>query len=263
MAHSRISRSWRIAWFILLLVVAFPSGSLAAQWYFRAAAGLEQSLSTEFHDIDGGSVNPPALFGKGAGSDGRPIGAYGDFGTSPAFEAAVGIQPLDWIRTDLSLAYRPRLDFTGNANFRGVPGNQPVSGDGEAWTAMVNCFLEIPKLFKVETGIFMPYVGGGAGISYNHIGRMTYLFPGNTNHRISITPPGYSTDFAYMVTLGTGIRLSEGLILDISYRYSDLGRMKTDSGNMFMDTLPAGLEIAGTSARLQTHGVFLGFRYVP
>jgi opacity protein-like surface antigen len=245
-----------------LLVLVFPSWSLGGQWYFRAGAGLERSLSAEFHDLDSGAANPPALFGKGTGSDGRPIGAYGDFGTIPAFEAAVGMQALDWLRTDISLAYRPKVDFSGEANFRNVPGSQPVTGEGEAWTAMVNGFLEIPKLFHLETGIFTPYIGGGVGFSYNHMGRMTYGFPGNANHKISITPPGTRTDFAYTAALGTGILVSKNVILDISYRYSDLGRMETDSGNMAMDTLPAGLEIAGTSARLRTHGPFLGFRYL-
>ncbi len=90
---------------------------------------------------------------------------------------------------------------------------------------------------------------------------MTYHFPGLSRHRISITPSGSGVDLAYTTCAGTGIRLSKRFLLDISYRYSDLGHVETASGNMFMDYLPAGVNIAETSAPLRTHGFLVQLRY--
>ncbi len=255
-----IARGLRFFFFVLLML-AVSAGSQAGQWYIRAGGGAEWSLHADFHDQDPYSTNPPALFGPGPGSDGRALGSYGDFGNFPVFEAAAGIQPLSWLRTDLSLAYRPEMDYAGQANFIKVPGEQPVSAEAKSWTTMINFFLEITNLVHLDLGALTPYVGGGLGLSYNHIGEITYRFPGLTKHKISITPSGSRVDFAYMACVGTGIRLSKKFLLDMSYRYSDLGRVETDPGNMFMDYLPAGIDIAGTSAPLRTHGFLMQLRY--
>ena len=248
--------------FLLLLVLISPADSLATQWYIRGGAGFDWSTDANFHDEDCSSKNPAALFGCGPGIDGRSLGAYGDFGDFAVFEVAAGLHLLDCLRTDMSIMFSPGITYTGEANFLDVPGEQPVSADAYAWTGMVNLFVEIADLLHINTGNFEPYVGGGVGLSYNHIGRMTYRFPGLTRHKISITPSGSHTDFAYMLTAGTGIQLSKKILVDVSYRYSDLGRVETDRGNMYMDSLPEGIEIAGTSAPLRTHGVMLGLRYL-
>jgi opacity protein-like surface antigen len=245
----------------LLLFAVYPGDGQCGQWYIRGGLGWEWSLDAQFYDPDSSSTNPPALFGTIPGNDGRQIGAYGDFGKYPVYEAAFGMQALEWLRTDISLTWRPNVDFTGEANFAISSPNQPVSADGETWTAMLNLFLEPARLIGFDTGIFIPYIGIGAGASHNRIDRMTYLFPDGVIHKISITPSGSKTDFAYAVAAGTGIRLSRDFILDISYRYSDLGRMETDSGNMYMNHVPAGIGIAGTAARIRTHGIVLGLRY--
>ncbi len=247
---------------MLFLILIFPADSLATQWYIRGSAGFDWTTDANFHDKDCSSENPAALFGCGSGSDGRSIGAYGDFGGFSVIEVAAGLYPLNWLRTDVSIMFRPEINYKGEANFLDVPGEQPVSADAYAWTGMVNLFLEIADLLHLNMGIFVPYVGGGVGLSYNHIGRMTYRFPGLTKHTISVTPSGSNTDFAYTLTAGTGVQLSKNILLDVSYRYSDLGRVETNRGNMYMDSLPEGIEIAGTSAPLRTHGFLLGLRYL-
>lgn len=248
--------------FVFLLMFFAVGQSWAIQWYIRGSMGVEWSSDADFHDRHCGSTNPPALFGCGKGRDGRSLGSYGDFGSFPVFELAAGAQPLNWLRTDLSLAYRPDMDYQGQANFINTPGKQPVTANAESWTVMANLFLEMAELAHLDLGVFKPYLGGGIGLSHNHIDRMTYRFPGLTRHRISITPSGSRTDFAYMVTAGTGIQVSERVILDISYRYSDLGRMETDRGNMYMDSLPSGIEIGPSSAPLRSHGFLLGLRFL-
>jgi opacity protein-like surface antigen len=65
-----------------------------------------------------------------------------------------------------------------------------------------------------------------------------------------------------MAALGTGITLTEQIMLDISWRYTDLGRVETDPGRMVLNNIPAGLAVAGTWAPLRTQGLFAGVRYL-
>jgi len=99
-------------------------------------------------------------------------------------------------------------------------------------------------------------------MAHNRLSEMTYLFPGNKIHKVTITPGGTKTDIAFMAAVGTGITLSKGIVLDISYRYTDLGRVETDPGRMVLNNIPAGIDIAGTRAPLRTQGLFAGVRWL-
>ncbi len=246
---------------LLLVLSAVPAG--AEGWYLRGTIGFEWSRAADFADTDSTSGNPPALFGTGPGNDGREIGAYGDFGRFPLGEAAFGRRLLPWLRSELAITYRPSMRYRGQANFRGVPGEQPVSAALDSLSGTVNLFLDVAGLCGADFGRFQPYVGGGVGVAHNRLSEMTYLFPGNSGpHKTTITPAGTNTDVAFMAGVGTGITLSERIVLDISYRYTDLGHVHTDPGKMYLDTRPEGVDIAETRAPLRTHGVFAGVRYL-
>lgn len=64
-----------------------------------------------------------------------------------------------------------------------------------------------------------------------------------------------------MLAVVTGFVLTERLILDVAYRYFDLGRVETSPGNMYMDTKPAGIATNGIETRLRSHGPAAGLRY--
>jgi opacity protein-like surface antigen len=252
-----------VLFFAAFLFCSTEIPAAAAGWYLRGTLGFEWSLAADFSDADSTATNPPALFGSGSGSDGRRIGAYGDFGRYPLLEAAVGRQNSPWFRTELAIAYRRDMQYRGEANFRGVPGEQPVSASADALSGMVNLFLDIAGLPGVNIGRFQPYLGGGVGITRNRIGEMTYTFPANPGkHKITITPSGEKTDIAFMVAVGTGIVLSDCTVLDISYRYTDLGRVHTDAGKAYLNNIPKGIDIAETWAPLRSHGIFAGIRYL-
>lgn len=250
---------------MLFIAVVNLTGANACQadgWYMRGVLGYETSRTADFSDRDSSATSPPALFGSGNGSDGQPLGAYGDFGCFPEVEIAFGKAIFPWLRADLSVAYRFDMNYEGQANFLGVGANQPVSGKADSLSGMVNLFFDVNALTGMNLGRFEPYAGGGVGVAYNRIDEMTYLFPDNTGaHKYSITPSGDRTNFAFMLTLGTGIVLNERLILDVAYRYFDLGRVGTEQGNMAINTLPAGIVIDETSAALRTHGAAIGLRY--
>jgi opacity protein-like surface antigen len=64
-----------------------------------------------------------------------------------------------------------------------------------------------------------------------------------------------------MLTAGMGIALSDTVILDIAFRYTDLGRVRTEIGRMYMNNVPDGIVIGETWTRLRAQGLSVGVRY--
>jgi opacity protein-like surface antigen len=247
---------------ILNFVLAFclASPAIATDFYVRVSGGVDWLKDVNFSDDRDGSN--PELFGAALGSDGRQIGAYGDYGAVAFIEGAVGMRLLPWLRTEFALAYRPDMDYSGQVNFAGLTGPQPVSGKAGSLSGLANLYLDINGMPGVSLGRFQPFLGGGVGFAANHLDEMTYRFPQlPPKHTYSIVPSGDRTDLAFMLTAGTGYELTKQLILDISYRYTDLGRVQTNVGTMLMDGSVTSLVIGGTSAPLRSHGMLAGVRY--
>ncbi len=69
-----------------------------------------------------------------------------------------------------------------------------------------------------------------------------------------------------MVTAGVGMAVGERAILDLAWRYTDLGKVRTDRGPgrvVWRDGSrePLPLDLAPTEARLRGHGIRLSLRY--
>ncbi len=184
----------------------------------------------------------------------------GEFGQSVAIGAGVGYRFDDRFRVDLTLGWRPQFRFGGQADFP-VAGDQSVDGDVAAWTGMVNGYVDLASFLPVDLGPFQPFVGAGAGVSRNRLDRTTLSFP--SIPQIVATPGGTTTNFAWMVTAGTGIRLDDGLTLEIAYRYTDFGKVESDRGaaTRFRPSGATALAIDGTEANLRSHGISIGLRH--
>lgn len=254
-------RAFRAAGAVLLgLVCAGPAE--AAGWSLRAVLGYEYSEDADFSDRDCSSQTPAALFGCARGDDGRPVGGYGDFGSFPMAEVALGKRLLPWLRADLSVGYRFGIAYEGKANFLSVGPEQPISADLDSWNGMLNTFVDLLALSGTDPGRIQPYIGVGVGVAHNRLESVTYRFPQNPRrHKISVTPRGERTNFAYRLVVGTGILISETVTLDLSAYYTDLGEVGTDSGIMAMNNIPAGILIDETNTHLRAVGLGVGLRY--
>lgn len=236
--------------------------------YLRGLAGYDWSRDANFEDTDCSSTAPAALFGCGAGEDGNTLGASGDFGASPLFEVAAGLEVTDYFRIEAALDYRPSLAFEGNANFRSSGNDQPVSGDVTQWGAMGFAYLEPLAALGVEAPV-RPFVGLGLGFSRNQISRMTYEFPDLRQPAYSITQGGTTTNFAWAATAGLGYDVSDSLTLEIAWRYSDLGDVETDEGDLYSERyskrqdrpIQFDIPIGETKANLTTQGVTVSARW--
>lgn len=249
---------------LLIALIATSTPAMAGEMrpYLRAAIGADISGDATFRDADCSRTSPPALFGCEDGSDGNPIGADGDFGSSVMLEAAAGLEVTDYLRLEAAFSYRPGFAFDGEANFLRAGSNQPVSGDVNQMGAMAFAYLSPLAALGIESRL-QPFIGAGAGVSRNEIGQMTYDFPDLRQPRYSVTPDGTNTDFAWSVTAGLSYEVSDRLLLDLAWRYSDFGTVQTDRGNLFnqFSNRTLEIEIGETEAELTSHSASLSARW--
>jgi opacity protein-like surface antigen len=248
--------------FVFLSNTASSAAASDFPVYIRGLMGLGGSFDTTFEDTDCSSSSPAAYFGCGTGQDGRPLGAYGDFGRTALLEAGLGIEVTDYLRVEAVLDYRPGFAFDGNANFLRAGADQPVSGEVTQMGVMAFAYFEPLTALGYVTPI-KPFIGAGAGASWNEIGEMTYKFPALRQPRYSQMPGGTNTSFAWSVVGGAAYDISDRLTLDISYRYSDLGEVRTDEGTLFIQRSSSTLEIpiAETKANLTEQSIAASFRW--
>lgn len=244
----------------LLALLAGLSGPLAAQGqpYLRGGLSAVQSDDTTFRDQFCSNTTPPALFGCVLGNDGRALAARGDIDSSTGIETAIGYHVNRLLRLEGLLNYQRELDFSGQANFLGVSGSQPVQAEASALSAFAVLYADLPTLGRLQ-----PYAGLGLGVSYLRLGPVRYGFPGLGATAATVSPAGNRLDNAWLLTAGAALPLGETLMLDLAYRHSDLGEMKTDSGPATI-IRPSGtrtLNIDGTAAEVQNKSVVLSLRY--
>lgn len=246
----------------LAVVLAQPAAADGMAPYLRATLGLDWSGSTHFRDVDCNAVDPYALFGCATGSNGKPIGAYGDFGTSTLLGLGAGLALTPWLRAEVDVEVRPNMAFDGNANFLRAGSDQPVSGTLNQADVMGFAYIDPLAAMGVQSRL-QPFLGLGLGVSRNEIGRMTYDFPELTQPRYAIMPGGTRYDFAWAASAGVGYRVSDGITLELAYRYSDLGTVETDVGNLYnvTSTSARNIPIAETEADLVTQSVTVSARF--
>ncbi len=246
---------------LALLATALPGMALAQDQsgpYVRGGGGFDWSRDTRLRDDNCASTQPPALFGCGAGVDGSSLGARGNFGRNDVVDGALGYRISPQWRVEALMSYRTRVDFSGNANFLNVAGDQPVSARGNALSGFAVGYYDLPLIGRVQ-----PFVGAGLGTTRNRTGGMQFLFPGLGPEAATLTSSGRLTDFSYLVTAGAAVSLRDGLTLDFAYRYSDLGDMRTERGPAAIIRGPSNnlLDIGGTKASLEAHGITVNLRF--
>jgi opacity protein-like surface antigen len=234
-----------------LLVVLFVSvqAIAAPALFIRAGAGHDRGRETAVRDRDCSSTNPPALFGCG-------FEAAGDFGNTPVFEIAAGFGSRH--RVELALAHR-ELELDANANFTGVSGEQPVHADGRSISAMVNAAVELaPASWRLR-----PFVAGGAGLARNSTGAVVYSFPSIGENAVTITRGGAHTNFAWNAGLGATFDLTPSLALDLAFRHTDLGTLRSPRGTatIIRPTKTLEIEVDQTRAEVATRGVMVSLRW--
>lgn len=258
-----IGKNYIVFVVVLLCLTLAPDSSAAEKGslYFRTGIGTSFSADTTFSDVDCHSVSPAALFGCIPGNDGRPIGAYGDFGKAVALDVGVGYRWNEWFRSEVFFSYRPDFRFDGLSNFAQLEPavHQGVRADAESTSLMVAGIVRPTSLFGAGKWSLDPFVMAGMGMARNRIDSMVFTFPDTQ----TVTPNGSYSGFAWTVGGGFSYELGRNVELEIVYRYTDLGQVKTDVGTMNILNRSTGeiindsITINGTKADLTVHEALL------
>ena len=234
----------------------------AGDVYLRAGMGLDRPSETMFADRDCSSASPAALYGCGRGGDGARLRSVGGFGTVPALELGLGYAAAPALRLEVLAEYRPRLAFEGRANFLEPRRQQSVAAELSSLSAMLAAYVDLPGLGLPRLGPLAPFVGAGVGAARTRIGETRMTFPRTT----TIVPGASRAGFAWMLTAGVAVTLDERMTLDLAWRYTDLGEVRTGRGAgrvVWRDGSrePLPLDLAATRARLASHGLRVSLRY--
>ena len=190
-----------------------------------------------------------------------PYRSAGEFGTVPALEAGLGYAS-GTVRFEALVEYGPKFTFEGHANFLAPARRQDVSADLSSVSGMLAGFVDLAELGLPKPGPLAPFVGAGIGAAHTRIGKTVMTFPATT----TTVPGGGRTALAWMATAGVAVTLGERAILDLAWRYTNLGEVRTPRGPgrvVWRDGSrePLPLHLAPTRAKLAGHGVRLSLRY--
>lgn len=257
--------------FTVLLFLLLVKGSGAAaedkmglDTYFRMTMLFERSQSATFSD----QACRPATgvvpyFGSVPGNDGKMIGAYGDFNSSPGGELALGIRINRFWRSELVVGQQNGFAFKGNANFLSAGSIQPVKGSVRQTRIGIRAYLDILPLLGKEAGFFQPFLGAGLGMSRNKINNMQYDFPQLNQPRYTTVPGGSKNQFMWTILAGTALKLNSRNFIDLSAHYADYGSVRTSTGNIAIvrPTSTLYVPVHPTGAKLNAYGFSIGWRH--
>jgi opacity protein-like surface antigen len=191
-------------------------------WYLRGDVGWSMSTNANIHDRNSGDH---AVVGPG----GTP-GTLSDIGSGWFAGGGAGMQFSPNLRGDIAYTYRGgyQLDQLDSAATR-------FKGDFADHAVMATVYGDFPLDWAV------PFVGFGLGWSQVNVSNLSATTGLAVNPLATIPLPagttvhalgGSSDNFAWQVTAGAGFHVSEGVIIDLFYRYFDAGHVQSQAGNV-------------------------------
>ena len=143
-----------------------------------------------------------------------------DLGTDSAFGFSLGNYLTDSFRLELEAIKRTGYEYDGRAiPFPTFTYNTKIQTE----SLFINGFYDFQPFTMSNTAI-TPYLGGGVGISRNKMG--TTVFRSNGIPSGSTIDGDTINQFAYKLSAGTLVSITEQLSLDVNYQYVNLGAFK-------------------------------------
>ena len=178
-----------------------------------------------------------------------------DLGTGSAFGFSVGKYLTNSFRLELEAIKRTGYEYDAHALLFPAANNEAKI---QTEAVFINGFYDFQPFTMSNTAI-TPYLGGGVGISRNKMGT-------TVQHRDNL-PDGVTTggntinQFAYKLSAGTLVSLTEQLSLDVNYQYVNLGAFKGGT-EFYIDGVFAGNRQRGTNGGdIKTQELMVGLQY--
>ena len=264
---------------VLLLAVDVRTAAAAGETrgteivpYASLGVALMRSRDTRF--VDGADAGHAALYGNRQRFD---AGAVGD---GLQLHLAAGVRLPYRLRAQLEFGLARALDWRGNANYRDSGGRQPSQATLDTRQLLLAGFHDFPGWEIAPGRPMQPFLGTGIGITDYRLGGYVQRFPEPDDPQGSLRrgpgreipftalPGGSGRNFTWMLTAGVAITVSGRVHLDLSYRYTDAGEIRTDVGHITVvrygedgtrgDT---PVQINETTADYRTHSLLAALRF--
>jgi opacity protein-like surface antigen len=230
-----VRKAIRTAAFACLAVAgAAAAQSVQAQMYWRIDVGWSEAVDkADFKDNDFNQSG--VIWGDPTGT--QP-GTLNNIDGSLVIGAGVGYRFTSGLRGDVTLAYR------------GLYGLNDSTFEADYSARITSTTLMVNGYYDFTAGGVRPYVGAGIGWARNETDPLIQDFRLGFANTFS----GATTDnTAVTLMVGVGIPYSGGM-LDIGYRYVDLGKFETGTAAAFGIT-------GGQTGKLTAQEITFGFRF--
>ena len=196
---------------ILALLLTLPSISMAIDldgYYIMAKGGVSKTFNTGVTNLNN-NVGALRTFQNE------------DLGTGSAFGFSVGKYLMDSFRLELEAIKRTGYEFDArDTDATNVTDKAKIQTEA----LFINGFYDFQP-FSIRNNAITPYLGGGVGVSRNKVGTKAQYINGLAD---GFTVDGDTINqFAYKLSAGTLVSLTEQLSLDVNYQYVNLGAFKS------------------------------------
>ena len=240
--------------------------------YLSLGVALIRSQDTRFDD--GEDSGHAALYGS------RKLYDAGAVGSGLQFHLAAGTRLPYRLRAQLELGLAPALDWRGNTNYRDSGERQPSEASLDTRQLLLAGFHDFAGWEIAPGRRARPYLGAGLGITDYRLSGYVQRFPEPDDPQGSLRrgpageipftalPGGDGRSFTWMLTAGVAIPIGGSILLDLSYRYTDAGEIRTDTGDIAIvryrdDGTRREIEVPinTTSADYRTHSLLVALRF--
>jgi len=180
-----------------------------------------------------------------------------DLGTGRAFGFSVGKYLTDSFRLELEAIKRTGYEYDAREIAATIFGNKAKI---ETHALFINGFYDFQPFIIRNTAI-TPYLGGGVGISRNKMGTTVAT---NNGFAGGATVNGDTINqFAYKLSAGTLVSLTERLSLDVNYQYVNLGAFKggTELSSNGVRLPAIDLQRGINGGEIKTQELMVGLQY--
>lgn len=170
-----------------------------------------------------------------------------DVGGSAIISGGVGYRLNQHIRGDVTLGYRGGYEVDKSSTIGGS--RYDFKGDVSSLVGMANVYVDIAKI-----KMFTPYVGGGIGFARNKVDDVDVTV-GGSKGKLSGDD---SSDLAWQLSAGVGIDVAPQWMVDVGYRYMDLGEAKSGTA---VSGIGGTASVPAQAGELKAHELQVGVRY--
>ena len=231
----------------LALLLTLPSMAMAIDlegYYITAKGGASKTFNTgttSFNNADGDLIT---LQNE-------------DLGTGSAFGFSVGKYLTDSFRLELEATKRAGYEYDVRYTNAGLT-TATLGAKIQTEAVFINGFYDFQPFTMSNTAI-TPYLGGGVGISRN---KMRTIVQHNNGIPTGITVDDNTINqFAYKLSAGTLVSITDGLSLDVNYQYVNLGAFKGGTELFLNGAFNGNLQRVTNGGEIKTQELIVGLQY--